>query len=173
MTTLLCGVIVLVFGIYFGISNVSEAKEDQRIMAEGVRTVGTITDVQTKKGRSTRSGVSGGGRKVMDVSYFDKYGGNHSLSYRETYREKKEGSQEAVEKKLVGTEVNVRYDRSDPGKAVVEGDETSVTGAYVWGIGVGLFGLVFVAVGVWELKKRRASLKAGDAAGGSPTPAAG
>ena len=170
VTTLLCGVFVLVFGVYIGISSVSEATEDQRIMAEGVRTVGTITDVRAKKSRKSGPAAQGS-RKVLDVSYSDKYGGNHSLSYKEIYRDKEEGSEEAVKNRLLGTEVHVFYDRADPGKAVVEGDEKSVAGAYALGVGTGLFGLVFVAVGVWELKKRRTSQKAGDAAHGSPTPA--
>ena len=173
VTTLLCGVIVLVIGVYIASGNVPEAREDQRIMAEGVRTVGTITDVQAKKVRSSSRGAGQGSRKVMDVSYSDNRGQNHVVSYREPYRDAEEGSEEAVRKRLLGTEVGVFYDRSDPGKAVVEGDDASVAGAYALGIGMGLFGLVFVAAGVWELKKRRTSSRTREAAGGSPAPAAG
>lgn len=160
LTTLLSGLFILLVGVFLGADYVSEAREEQRIVAEGTRTVGTVTDVNFKSGHSKHRGA----RKIIDVSYSAGSRGPHTVTYRDSYRSKTEGSKEEVRKKLVGTEVGVFYDPAHMDKAVVEGEASSIAGAYRWGAIVGGFGLLFALIGAWEMKQKRDKRKAAKAA---------
>ena len=159
LTTLLSGLFILLIGVFVGADYVTEAREEQRIVAEDFRTIGTITDIHFKAGHSKHRSP----RKVVEVSYADEYQRRHSVTYRDSYRSKTEGSKEEVRKKLIGSEVGVFYDRASPSRAVVEGEASSIAGAYRWGAGVSLFGLLFAVIGAWELKKKRQKRKAATA----------
>ena len=65
------------------------------------------------------------------------------------------GSKDEIREKLLGNEVAVFYDPADTDSAVVEGEASSVAGAYRWGVGVAFFGLLFALLGAWEMKKKR------------------
>lgn len=119
---LLLGVFILLFGLGMGIPGTVIAYSEQKLVSDGVQTVGTVSDVQYDSGRKSRR------YKEMEVTYTAESGEAYSVEHRERYYEKREGSKSEVADKLRGTEMTVFYDPAEPGKSIVEGDELGYFG---------------------------------------------
>ncbi|MCC9204107.1 DUF3592 domain-containing protein [Arthrobacter sp. zg-Y769] len=159
-TNLMIGAFLLIVGIVFGVIDLGDAREDHRLMADGVRTQGVVTEVDFERMRKRSM------RKVISVAYDVESGRTHSTSYSERYRRKKEGSTSDVYWEMVGSKVPLFYDPAHPGKAVVEGDERSFSGASLRGGGAVLMSTMFLVPAIRGFRKKR------KAAASESTPAA-
>ncbi|MDK1326634.1 DUF3592 domain-containing protein [Arthrobacter sp. zg-Y1143] len=148
LTDLAVGLVLLLAGLFLGIDDISDSHRDHQLISMGVQTQGTVTEVVFEHRRKK------GDKKVVTASYQDTKGHTHSVTYKDPYRSKEEGSKAEVSKKLRGAGVTVFYERSNPGEAVVQGQEASTGVGYFIIAFFGLLSCLFLVPLVKGLKKK-------------------
>ena len=147
---LIAGMVIFFGGFTLGVGMVLEAHDDRRVLDEGVRTTGVITNVEfSTSGRQKEY-------KELTVSFLTEDRRVYAKGARERYYEHIDGSKSTVSDEMHGEKRVVFYDRSDPSKSVIEGEPQSFTAGYlVIMLSVG-FGASFIWTGWGGLRRKQA-----------------
>lgn len=147
---LIAGLLVFFGGSIVGIGMVLDAHTDRRVLSEGVRTIGVVTNV----------GFSTGGRqheyKDLTVSFLTLDRSVYTKGSRGRYYAHIDGSKPAAAEALQGQRMVVFYDRADPSKSVIEGAPKSFAEGYLVIIFSAAFGASFIWTGWVGLRRQQA-----------------
>lgn len=117
-SSLMVGIVIMAFGFAIGLPWLSSVHDGHQLVSAGVRTVGTVTDVDFAKGRRSSS-------KILTYSFTSDGGATGEVEDRMRYRKRSDGPREEARENLLGTEKTVFYDPDDLDDAIVEGDTRS------------------------------------------------
>jgi hypothetical protein len=113
------GLAFLITGLGSGIPGIHAALQDRQIIAGGVHAAGEVIRVEF---RSSRYKVSA----VQEVTFPAKNGEIYTAEARERYSKRNDPPRPVFAEGLIGNELTVFYDPSDPARNVVEDNEHSL-----------------------------------------------
>lgn len=150
---IIVGILVIISGVILGAHYYSLAAKDHRILAEGVKTVGTVTDIQF----DIRSNKKNHSEKTVTVSYTTQNGEDHEVDSTTRYNMSREGSTQNVEDQLLNQEKTVFYDPDNTSNAVVEGWQEKYSHSYVPGGFFIAMGVLAIGISAYSLSENRAT----------------
>ncbi|MCC3301087.1 DUF3592 domain-containing protein [Arthrobacter sp. zg-Y895] len=158
---LVLGVALLLLGVAGVGVGFYTAYSDHRLVANGTATVGTVTEVDFGKCGRRHSRCA-----FPTLTYVDHLGMKHSkVGPKSNYSTKRDGAEETLAESLHGEEFSVFYDPSNPGKAVVEGEESSYLAPLIGLVPGAVGGVITYGITVVMVHIRKKSLATGTAGG--------
>ena len=156
---LVLGVALLLLGLAQVGVGFHTAYSDHRLVAGGTATVGTVTEVDFGRCGRGRSKCA-----FPTLTYVDHHGMKHSkVGPKSNHSISRDGSEETFAETLHGKEFTVFYDPSNPGKAIVEGEESSYLAPLIGLVPGAVGGLMTYGITALIILIRKKSLATGTA----------
>lgn len=149
LITLIVGILVVAFSFAFCAPMVTNAYEDRRLLTEGTKTTGVITDV------NFRSGARGMDHKGIKVTYRANDKAFYSVWIEEKYYSHREGDRATTTERLMRSPMVVFYDPDKPSRAVIENRESSLTYGWAFFISTILFGALIIWAGLFKTPEEK------------------